>query len=164
MKATQLLKKDHAAVKKLFAEFARTTTRAPRRREDLLDKIAKELDVHTKIEEEIFYPAVKKEVPRGDELVDEAKEEHEEVDRLLAEAQGLDLASDELTAKVREIREAVIHHATEEEQEMFPMAERELGDELTELGERLQERKRALATSSVQRMKLSVKKALRKVA
>jgi hemerythrin superfamily protein len=59
MKATQLLKKDHGAVKKLFAEFARTTSRAPRRRQQLVDKIAEELEIHSTIEEEIFYPAVK---------------------------------------------------------------------------------------------------------
>ena len=47
---------------------------------------------------------------------------------------------------------------------MFPAAERELGEELTELGQRMQERKRALATSTMQRAKRSVKKALRKVA
>jgi iron-sulfur cluster repair protein YtfE (RIC family) len=163
MNATQLLKKDHATVKKLFAEFARTTTRAPRRREKLLDQIAGELEIHTRIEEEIFYPAVQ-EIPRGRTLVAEARDEHEEVDKLVAEAQGLDVASAELTAKVREIRDAVVHHASEEEGEMFPAAERELGEELTELGRRLQERKRELATSTVQRAKRSVKKTLRKIA
>jgi hemerythrin superfamily protein len=163
MKATQLLKKDHAAVKKLFAEFARTTTRAPRRREDLLDRIAKELEIHTKIEEEIFYPEVK-DIRRGEELVGEAKEEHQQVDELVGQAQGLEPGSDELTAKVREIRDAVLHHATEEEHEMFPLAEVELADRLAELGERLGERKRELSRSTMQRAKRSMKKALRKVA
>ena len=46
--------------------------------------------------------------------------------KLVAEAQGLDVASDELTANVRQIRDAVVHHATEEEQEMRPAAKREL--------------------------------------
>ena len=44
MKATTLLKNDHAAVKKLFADFRRTTARAPRRRQELIDKIAQELE------------------------------------------------------------------------------------------------------------------------
>jgi len=61
MKATTLLKNDHAAVKKLLADFSHTTTRAARRRQELIDKIAQELEIHSTIEEELFYPAVKNE-------------------------------------------------------------------------------------------------------
>ena len=57
MKATTLLKRDHAAVKKLLADFGRTTARAAKRRQALIDEIAQELDIHSTIEEEIFYPA-----------------------------------------------------------------------------------------------------------
>jgi hypothetical protein len=39
----------------------------------------------------------------------------------------MDTASDEILRKVRELREAVVHHATEEEHEMFPVAEKDLG-------------------------------------
>ena len=46
--------------------------------------------------------------------------------KFVTEAQGLDAASDKLTANVRQIRDAVVHHATEEEQEMRPAAKREL--------------------------------------
>ena len=87
MKATALLKKDHAAVKKLLTDFGRTTSRAARKRQELIDRIAKELEIHSKIEEEIFYPAVK-EVPEGRSLVKEAESEHKEVDSLIAEGQG----------------------------------------------------------------------------
>ena len=163
MKATQLLKTDHAAVKRLFAEFRRTTSRGPRRREQILDKIAQELEIHSKIEEEIFYPAVK-DVPRGRRLVNEAESEHKQVDTLVAEAQGMDMASDEIVQKVRELRDAVLHHATEEEDEMFPVAEAGLGDGLKELGERMAARKRQLATSRFQKAKRAVKKAVRRVA
>jgi len=58
MKATQLLKKHHDAVKKLFADFLDTTDRAPKKREELCEKIATELEIHAQIEEEIFYPAM----------------------------------------------------------------------------------------------------------
>jgi hemerythrin superfamily protein len=71
MKATTLLKNDHAAVKKLFADFSRTTARAPRRRQELIDKIAQELEIHSTIEEELFYPTVKN-LRGGQSLVKEA--------------------------------------------------------------------------------------------
>jgi hemerythrin superfamily protein len=163
MKATQLLKKDHAAVKKLFAEFGRTTPRAPRRRQELMDRIAKELEIHSTIEEETFYPAVKT-VPGGQSLVSEAESEHKEVDALVAEAQGMSMETDEVAQKVRELRDAVLHHATEEEAEMFPVAERGLGAELAGLGEQMASRKRELATSRIQKAKRAVKKAVRKTA
>jgi iron-sulfur cluster repair protein YtfE (RIC family) len=163
MKATQLLKKDHGTVKKLFADFARTTSRAPRRRQQLVDKIAEELEIHSTIEEEIFYPAVKG-VRGGKSLVNEAESEHKQVDSLVAEAQGMTMATDEVAQKVRELRDAVLHHATEEEQEMFPIAEAGLRDQLSDLGEQLAARKKELATSRLQKAKRAVKKAVRKVA
>jgi hemerythrin superfamily protein len=156
-----LLKNDHAAVKKLFADFSRTTARAPRRRQELIDKIAQELEIHSTIEEELFYPAVKN-VRGGQSLVNEAESEHKKVDALVAEVQGMSMETDEVVQKVKELRDAVVHHATEEEGEMFPVAENGLGERLMELGEQMAARKKELATSLVQKAKRVVKKAVRK--
>ena len=163
MKATTLLKNDHAAVKRLMAEFGRTTARAVKRREALMDQIAQELEIHSTIEEEIFYPAVRR-VRGGQSLVTEAKSEHKKVDSLVAEAQGMSMDTDEVLEKVEELREAVVHHATEEEREMFPVAEDGLGDQLQELGEQMAARKKELETSRFQQAKRAVKKVLRKTA
>jgi len=161
MKATRLLKDDHGAVKKLFAEFGRTTRRAPKRRQQLVDEIAKELEIHSTIEEELFYPAVRR-LSGGRSLVTEAESEHRKVDGLVAEAQGMDMVADEVLAKVSELRDAVLHHATEEEEEMFPLAERGLGSDLEDLGTQLAARKKDLAKSRFQQAKRAVKKAIRK--
>lgn len=163
VKATTLLKQDHAAVKKLLAEFGRTTARAAKRRQALMDEIAQELDIHSTIEEEIFYPAVKK-VRGGQNLVSDAESEHQKVDSLVAEAQGMSMETDEVVQKVKELRDAVLHHATEEERAMFPVAEDGLGEQLQELGHELAARKRELKTSRFQQAKRAVKKALRKTA
>jgi hemerythrin superfamily protein len=163
MKATSLLKNDHAAVKKLFAEFGRTTARAAKRRQALIDEIAQELDIHSTIEEEIFYPAVKT-VRGGQSLVSEAKSEHKKVDSLVAETQGMSMETDEVVQKVEELRDAVVHHATEEEREMFPVAEEGLGARLQELGKQMAARKKDLQTSRLQKAKRVIKKALRKTA
>jgi len=161
MKATTLLKNDHAAVKKLLADFSHTTTRAARRRQELIDKIAQELEIHSTIEEELFYPAVKNE-RGGQSLMKEAESEHKKVDALVAEAQGMSMETEEVLQKVKELRDAVVHHATEEESEMFPIAETGLGEQLMELGEQMAARKKELATSSVQKAKRLIKKAVRK--
>jgi iron-sulfur cluster repair protein YtfE (RIC family) len=163
MKATTLLKNDHAAVKRLIADFGRTTARASRTRQALIDKIAQELEIHSTIEEEIFYPAVK-EVRGGQSLVNEAESEHKKVDSLVAAAQGMSMETDEVVQKVKELRDAVVHHATEEEREMFPIAQAGLGARLEELGEQMASRKRELATSRLQKAKRAVKKMLRKTA
>jgi hemerythrin superfamily protein len=163
MKATTLLKNDHAAVKKLLADFSRTTARGPRRRQELVDKIAQELEIHSTIEEELFYPAVKN-VRGGQSSVNEAESEHKKVDALVAEAQGMSMDTEEVADKVKELRDAVVHHATEEEREMFPLAQDELGERLVELGEQMAVRKKELARSRVQKAKRTIKKALRKMA
>jgi hemerythrin superfamily protein len=164
MKATTLLKNDHSAVKKLLTAFGHTTARAAQQRQELMDQIAQELEIHSAIEEEIFYPAVKS-VRGGQSLVSEAKAEHKKVDSLVAEAQGMSMDTDEVMEKVEELRDAVIHHATEEEREMFPVAEDGLGEQqLEELGEQLAARKKELLTSRLQKAKRAVKKALRTIA
>jgi hemerythrin superfamily protein len=163
MKATELLKKDHAAVKKLFAEIGRTSARATKSRQQLVERLVQELEIHAQIEEEIFYPAVRHS-PKSENLVKEARAEHQEIKSLVGEVQGLEAGSEELMAKIKELKQAVLHHAGEEETEMFPEAE-ELGRErLMEVGEQLAERKQELLKSPVQRAKRAVKKAIRRVA
>ena len=139
---------------KLLADFGRTTARAAKTRQALMDRIAQELEIHSTIEEEIFYPAVK-DVRGGQSLVAEA---------LVAEAQGMSMDADEVLETVRELRDAVVHHATEEEREMFPVAQEGLGAQLEELGKQMAARKRQLATSGLQKAKRAVKKVLRKSA
>ena len=163
MKATALLRADHTAVKKLFREFDRTTTRAKKTRQELVAKIAEELEIHATIEEETFYPAVD-EIRQAHRLVEEAHDEHATVKALVAEIQGMDPTSEELSEKVRELRDNVLHHATEEQDEMFPMAERLGSERLEELGEQMNARKRELKKSVVARLKRAVKGAARKVA
>jgi len=139
---------------KLLADFGRTTARAAKTRQALMDRIAQEFEIHSTIEEEIFYPAVK-DVRGGQSLVAEA---------LVAEAQGMSMDADEVLETVRELRDAVVHHATEEEREMFPVAQEGLGAQLEELGKQMAARKRQLATSGLQKAKRAVKKVLRKSA
>ncbi len=164
MLATTLLKKDHSEVKKLFQQFGRTTARARKTRQRLIDALATELDVHARIEEELFYPAMTQ-IESLRDMVEEAKDEHQQVKDLLAEIQGLEPTDEALQNRVKELRDAVLHHATEEEQRMFPDAEDSLGrEELEQLGEQLAERKAELLKGVIGRVKRAVQKGIRKVA
>jgi iron-sulfur cluster repair protein YtfE (RIC family) len=160
MRATELLRRDHAHVREMFAALEETAAASGEARQQLLDRIAEELEIHTKIEEEIFYPAVQKVSGR----IQHAREEHERVASLLGDVEGRDPASAEFMAGVRELKTAVMRHVAEEEGPIFEEAARLGDDELTRLGERLAERKEAAKTSLLQRGVRAVKRAVRKIA
>lgn len=151
MKATTLLKNDHAAVKKLFRAYEKAEkAEDDAQKKSIFDQIAKELDVHAKVEEEIFYPAMKAEGDE-DEVDDvlEALEEHGVVKSLLSQLSKMKPEDETFDAKVTVLIESVEHHAGEEEDEMFPDAEKTLGElKLTELGARIERRKEQLGTSA----------------
>ena len=138
MKATDFLKKQHKEVMGLFEEVLGAED--PESRRQLCEKIEQELKVHTKIEEEIFYPAVKELGGKGEEMVMEALEEHHVVDLVLAELPEVDPEDERFEAKMTVLQELVQHHAKEEEKEMFKTAQRIGKTELDELGERLEAR------------------------
>ena len=142
MDAIALLKDDHAAVKKLFREFEGFTERAIKGRQEVFTKIQRELQIHTKIEESIFYPAARGVTP---ELIPEALNEHDAVDRLLKQLDRMKPTDDEFDTRMAELIKDVEHHAGEEEKEMFPKVQKELGIErLRELGAQMMERKREM--------------------
>jgi len=138
MKATDLLKKQHKSVKALFKKVDKTED--GRHRRQLMDQIANELKIHTKIEEEIFYPAVREiGTEKAEEMIDEAFEEHHVVDLVLAELPTVDPEDERFAAKMTVLSELVEHHADEEAEEMFPMCEKKLGRaRLEEVGQQMQ--------------------------
>ena len=110
-------------------------------------KIEMELKIHTTIEEEIFYPAYREAATKKDdkELFFEAKEEHHVVKLVLPEVRSTPPNADEYEAKAKVLKELVLHHAKEEEKEMFPRAKKLMSrDELADLGGRMEARKKEL--------------------
>jgi hemerythrin superfamily protein len=145
--AIALLKADHKKVKGLLTELEETTERGAKKRTKLLAQIEKELQVHTDIEETIFYPAFKAAVEKKDEreMYFEALEEHHVVKLVLPEMKETDPASEEFGAKSKVLKELVTHHAKEEEKEMFPAAKKVFDkDELLSLGQQMEARKKEL--------------------
>lgn len=147
MNAIKLLTDDHKTVRKLLKELTETTTRATKARPELLQKIASELEVHTTIEEEIFYPAFKA-AGGADykEMYFEALEEHRAVEKMvLPDLLGTDPTSDCFSGRAKVLKELVEHHADEEEREMLKMAQKAMSaEELVTLGKQMQLRKQEL--------------------
>ena len=144
MNAVELLIQDHQMVRGLFQKFqSAQEAEDAEQMTDLATQIFEELEVHTTIEEEIFYPAVRDGVDDSDELVDESEQEHHVVDVLMNEMRDIEATSDDWVAKMTVLIENVEHHAEEEEQEMFPEVREQLGeDRLVELGVELEDRKK----------------------
>jgi len=138
--AVELLKSDHAKVKQLFAQFE-AAGEDEKRKGDIFKQIAQELKVHTTIEEEVFYPAVKK---MDSDMALEAEEEHNIVDWIIAQMKKLSPGDENYDAKFTTLKENVEHHMKEEEEEMFPEAEEKLGKQIDTLGKKMLERKEAL--------------------
>lgn len=147
MNAISLLKADHKKVKGMLDDLESTTERGPGKRKKLLAKIKTELEAHTTIEEEIFYPAFLKAVKEKEDraMFFEAVEEHHVVKVVLPELMATDPTSEKFGAKAKVLKELVTHHAKEEEREMFPAAKKVLSDDkLEQLGERMAARKKEL--------------------
>ncbi len=142
MNAIELLKADHEKVAGLLEKIDETTERALKTREELFTQLKSELDLHTEIEEQIFYPAIEDEEETRD-ITLEAYEEHNVVKTLLGELEAEPKDDEKWTAKFTVLKENIEHHVEEEEGEMFKKARKVLSqDEVEELGAQLEEAKR----------------------
>jgi iron-sulfur cluster repair protein YtfE (RIC family) len=140
--AVTLLEADHKVVKGLFAQFDALGDRSIVNKKKIADQICLELSVHTQVEEEIFYPAIRKPIKDGD-LLDEAIVEHASAKDLIAQISDMDPGDDLYDAKVKVLSEQIEHHVREEENEMFPKV-RKSGLDLMALGEAMKARKEEL--------------------
>jgi len=141
--AIAMLEADHRKVEELFEEFE--DAEKPAERQETAEQICHELEIHAQLEEEIFYPAVAKQADDAAKLVEEAREEHQKVKELIAQLRRMkNPEGDSFDEKMQELKECVEHHVEEEEGELFPQAKSELGEQMKELGARMQETKKEL--------------------
>jgi len=153
MDAFNLLKADHRKVEELFSQLESASGQAKMR---VFEQIKTELELHTHIEETIFYPALEKPKQTHD-LTLEAYEEHDVVKKLLRELSRAKTPNEEWEAKAKVLQENVEHHVEEEENELFEKAEAALSEEQIEaLGEEMEaekERKQRSASKSSSKKK-----------
>ena len=133
----------------MLKELTGKTKRGVKSRFELVEKIAKEIKIHSKIEEEIFYPAFKAAGGSDHHKMNyEALEEHRAVEKLvLPDLLETDPGTDEFYGRARVLEELIEHHADEEEESMFPLAQQSFSqEELEALGEKMATRKEELRT------------------
>ncbi|TMF07845.1 MAG: hemerythrin domain-containing protein [Chloroflexi bacterium] len=137
MDAIQLLKDDHKKVEKIFSDLE--NKRDDRRA--LFPELDRELTIHAEIEEKIFYPAAKGAEPTRD-LVLESIEEHRQIKMVLADLEQTDMRTAQWAADLKVLKEDVMHHVGEEENDLFPKVKKVLSEEqLEDLGTRMEEMK-----------------------
>jgi hemerythrin HHE cation binding domain-containing protein len=138
--ALAVLRADHERVSELFGRFTRLKSNGPQKAQ-LVERICDELEVHTRIEEELFYPSIRPAL--GTDLLDEAQVEHESAKALIEQLRGMKPGDTLYDAKVTVLGEYVQHHVKEEQDEMFPQVEK-MDLDLVALGRALKTRKRQL--------------------
>ena len=146
MNAVELLKDDHDKVDKLFQ-----TVKANEDGDntEIFEQIKAELDVHTHIEETIFYPKL---IEEGDEelkkITLEGIEEHRQAKMFLRELAALADESEKFQPKLKVLMEDIAHHVQEEEGQMFPMVEEQFDEyTLQMLGQEMEKEKKSFGKS-----------------
>jgi hemerythrin superfamily protein len=145
--AIDLLKEDHDKVKKAFKEFEKLDRSDTETCRQVVRTVCEDLRVHTSLEEEIFYPAVREAIDDED-IMNEAAVEHETAKMLIDQLENMDADDPNYYATFTVLGEYVMHHVKEEEGEMFPQAKKAKDLDLEALGERMRARKEELTAQT----------------
>lgn len=115
----RMLREDHRLAKAAFREFERLDAEVDA---DVCERIIRqtcmELEVHTRLEEEVFYPAIRASLAQTG-LIDDAEVEHQTMSMLLDQVRRLSPRDARQAASFRVLGEYMRHHIKEEEGEMF---------------------------------------------
>jgi len=137
--AIEMLREEHGNVKKLFEEFEDAKDSAVK--QQIVETTIRELETHSILEEEIFYPAAQEHID-DQALIDEAREEHQLFKLVITGLKKISAGGKRLDAKYRVLSESVKSHIEVEESEIFPMVEGKIDAE--RVGARLETRKEEL--------------------
>jgi hemerythrin superfamily protein len=141
--AIDLLKDDHEKVKKAFKEFEKMDRSDSETCRQVVQSVCNDLRVHTTLEEEIFYPAVREAI-EDEDLMNEAIVEHDTAKTLIEQLENMEPDDPNYYATFTVLGEYVMHHVKEEEGEMFPQAKKAKELDLEALGEQMRTRKEEL--------------------
>jgi len=119
--ALDLLRQHHAAVAGLFDRYEGLDDNDHEAKQALVVRVIRMLTVHGRIEEELFYPALRQ-ATGGQTVLDEADVAHAMIRQLMADLNRTAAAASHFDAKVRSLAQLVEHHVQEEEGQMFQEA------------------------------------------
>jgi hypothetical protein len=137
--ATTQIRLDHTHALATYHKYR--ADMAPSRKRALADTLSLALEIHARLEEEIFYPAMRSVDP---DLIDKSVPEHNEMRRLIGQLRGLDPSSPEFDRTLHALMRDVMRHVADEETLLLPDAERVLGERLGEIGARMTRRRMEL--------------------
>jgi hypothetical protein len=121
MDAVSLLKRDHEMVKDLMQRITESETDRTAAM-SMFEQLVDDLSIHERIEEEIFYPALKTKREMKDEVL-ESYEEHHLVDEIIEELDDVTPEDERWPAKFKVLRENIEHHIKDEEEKLLKEAE-----------------------------------------
>lgn len=142
MTVTDLLIADHDKVESLQRQFA--SAESPRVRQQIFDEVHLELAKHTAAEEQVVYPAVRQHIPDGNAMADHAVREHDEARELLAELERLTSNDPTFATKFAQMMDKVMHHAAEEENDMFNLIDRHFPNDQSEMIAQIEQVKQSI--------------------
>jgi hemerythrin superfamily protein len=134
--ATDMIRADHTRVMVLFHRYKADAK--PATKKFVANAISNALLVHARIEEEIFYPAMR---AAGSTLLDELEPEHQEVRTLIATLSGMQATDPQFDLTFMELMRSVIHHVADEETMLLAHAETVLAGRLGEIGAQMAARR-----------------------
>ena len=148
MDAIALLLEDHTLLRKLSKEFSETTEEDVEKRKTMLKLIEAELNAHTTIEEELFYPAfldASKDIEDA-RMVAEGIEDNRAADaKVIPDLHKSDPSMIAYSGQAKVLKDYLFHHLKEEEEEMFPKVRKLIDAKaLRELGDKMAARKKEL--------------------
>ena len=146
-RATDLIRADHTRVIQTFHKYKADSR--PAAKQAIVGMICTSLLVHARVEEEIFYPAMR---AAGSTLLDELEPEHEEMRSMIAQLTGMQPTDPQYDLTFMELMRAVLHHVADEEPILLTHAESILGDRLNELGAQMAKRRLELLAPQARQM------------
>ena len=138
---TNLIRLDHTHVLSAFHQYEAGLS--PRRKKGLADNVCLAIEIHTQLEEEIFYPALR--VVADDEVLRKSTPEHDEMRGLISRLRNMPVEDPSYDTTFFDLMRHVMHHVADEETLLLPTAERLIPEQLGELGARMTKRRLELA-------------------
>lgn len=127
------LKAQHNLIEDTFDQVLHASD--PQAREKPFVQLRQLLAVHETAEEMVVHPRVRREADAGDAIIDARLKEEHDAKEQLSKIESLDITSKQFIDELRKLRDAVLEHAENEENEEFPLLQRELdAEELKRLG------------------------------
>ncbi|MEJ5989912.1 hemerythrin domain-containing protein [Ramlibacter sp. PS3R-8] len=138
---TNQIRLDHTHVLSAFHQYE--VSSPPRLKKGLADQVCLAIEIHTQLEDEIFYPALR--VVADTDILRKSTPEHDEMRGLISRLRNMPVGDPAFDDTFFSLMRHVMHHVADEETQLLPAAERLLPNKLADLGAQMTRRRLELA-------------------